>query len=209
MPSKRGFWVVLLTLLALFAVAIPSHSFAQSMASYVPPPPPPNGTSVVSGGTVPDACADGSDWQASANAAAQGSAGRLAAAQAAGALFPPININTQCLQNLMKMFSALPSADPAGLLGAVLKLVMTQVQALLNQVCSQVMGDINALKNAVMQMAKICIPMPSFGLNLGLGISANSCTGGTAFSLLAPSSAATSKYNANAFLSNQTLTTQQ
>jgi hypothetical protein len=161
MPIPRGFFVILLALTAFLTMAMPMSARAQ------------------------DACAAGNATDANYNQTVA-AVGQRVSSDVTKAWQTMAKIDVQamyCATNLIKKFQTFVSAiggltDP---LGVVISLLGPQLLALVNSTCSQVMSAVTSLTTSLTALAKICIPLPSFGLKgmFNFSIKPPQCSGGT------------------------------
>lgn len=180
MQRKYRFWVPALAFLAFLSVLAPQQALAAA--------------------SVTDPCPPDTDKTFAHNLAAiEQDQSQTAAKVAAQYPLPPV-VNA-CVQNIMTISSQLPGlADPL----SVLKAVETSiVNSVVNQACSQVLGSITSVQDSITNITKICLPIPTFGVDLNLPkFSASACTGGTQLSTLTPFSSAntSASWSVNKFL---------
>lgn len=164
MREKCGFLVGALALLSFLVIMMPSQAYAiteqtnigvasPGVVPGVQPINTPNCPGAANGG-------NGLDNAARTNLTAYTEM-LFAAAHNVNTMFPIAPAMNQCLTNLMNVFSALPGlADPLGLVGAAIASLLTGI---VGQICSQVMGVVTAAQNSLLNITKICLPMPRFG----------------------------------------------
>ena len=200
MRQKCGFLVGTLALLSFFVFLTPLQAradtlptnFAATSPGVVPGAQPintPNCPGAANGG-------NGLDNLARSNLTAFTQA-LFAAAHNVNTMFPVAPAMNQCLTTLMNAFSALPGlADPLGVAGAAVAGLLTGI---VGQICSQIMGEVTSVQNSLLNMTKICLPMPSFG---GIDLpqwNQQGCSGGLQLNFLtgfaAPSSNAIYNYS--------------
>lgn len=92
---------------------------------------------------------------------------------------------TTCVLNVMKVIQSLTTmVDNQNLFGTIADAILSSIiVSLINQVCSQVTSLINQAKTALINLTKICIPLPHFSLP-HFSLTTPSCTGGIVFSPL-------------------------
>ncbi|MGB9153054.1 MAG: hypothetical protein WCD70_08205, partial [Alphaproteobacteria bacterium] len=139
------------------------------------------------------------DTQANTNSDAEAQQ-LFTAATNVGSAFPIAPAMNQCLTNLMNIFSELPTlADPLGLVGGAVTGLIT---GLIGQVCSAVIATITSAQNALLNLTKICLPLPTFGGIDLPQLTEPTCAGGLQLNFLSgfASPSATAAYNYSQYL---------
>jgi hypothetical protein len=166
MREKCGFWAIALAFLSFLVVLAPHQAYAD---------PLPPGTS---------AC-DSAKAQMDTNVAQNRSnhaQDLMLRAHNINTLFPIVPALNQCMQNLMTLMQQLPTlADPMNVAGTI---VSQLVMGIINQICSQLMGEITQIQNLISSYAKVCLPLPQFnGLDLPT-FKSQTCSGGMQIGLI-------------------------
>ena len=203
MREKCGFLVFAWALLSFFVLFASMPASAADMQT--------NGVGQASPGTVPGAqpintpgCPGAANGTNSLDNAARTNLTAVTealftAAHNIGTAFPIIPAGNACMQNLLAAMSGLPGlADPLGVVTTAIGGLLTGI---LGQVCSQVMGEITSIQNSLLNLTKVCLPMPKFG---GIDLpkwNQQSCSGGLQLNFLtafgAPSVPAAYNYRTN------------
>jgi hypothetical protein len=181
MTASRCFYILFLVLV-FFAVSTP-HAHAQGVDL----------TPTLCSGPSADGLTPPTDSintrQRQALAAA--GAARINNAKNTAGAFPPPDVNkSQCIDNLLGAYNTFANGMkaftmPAAIAGVIGSVIAGQIDALLNQTCSAVMGSVTSLGSAASSIARICVPMPSFGLNLGIpNLNLPGCSGSVSVPLL-------------------------
>ncbi len=163
MRKKSGLWVVLLACLCFLAVMSPHQAHADAS------------TIDCSAGNAIDAAV------AHNRTAFQQELVNLA--NNINNMFPIAPALDACVNNAIKLITSLPGIGNP--FGTVIAAALTQViNTLINSVCSQVMGEITSIQNAVVNLTKICLPLPDFGSLRLPKFNVPGCSGGLALSPL-------------------------
>ena len=172
MIAKSILWV---TAAALLIGAAPVN--AQSIT-----PPP----------TLDTMCQDGSVDNAFQQAAAVAGQTKTQDEATIWEQQPKVDVRKMyCLNSLMGQYQSFVGniqglTDPMGVMAAIMTNIMTGI---LNQTCSETLASVSAMTGGSTAIAKICIPMPSFGFVVGgvggnNGLNIPTCSGSAQIPLL-------------------------
>jgi hypothetical protein len=197
--------VVTLALLSAFFILMPHQALAQDIGAVGtstppaggPPGPPPIATPLCPKNNSIDVTARN-------NNSAQAQA-LFTVANNVGTLFPISSAINACLTNItsaIQSLSTIGSAvpDPMGIIDGIVSTIVANIASqVINSTCSSIVASINSVQQSLLNITKICLPMPSFG---GFDVpqwNQQGCSGGTQFNLLTstgvPSSAAVYNYS--------------
>ncbi|MDR3450772.1 MAG: hypothetical protein P4M15_13685 [Alphaproteobacteria bacterium] len=162
MRLKGGLRLAALVALSFMAALHPSRAFADAQS-------------------IKTMCDDGQFDKDINNANSDWMRQLMTGAHNINTMFPIEPALNQCVQNLMQTFSKFPSlADPMNIASSLINPIIDNV---ISSTCSQVMGTVTSAQTALTNLTKICIPMPSFNINLDLPTyNATACSGGTQIS---------------------------
>ena len=109
---------------------------------------------------------------------------------------------SQCTDQLMSNYNNFVNGisgltDP---LGVITGLLQNQLLGLLNSACSSVMSAVSQTAQSLSSLARICVPLPNFGLGSFSGLNLQGCSGGTVIPLTAGTGVWSSPYPNNTFL---------
>ena len=165
MREKCRFWLGVLALLSVFAVCAPGQAWA--------------GADIAT--SIATQCGPAGKVDPK-NAFDNNAAGYLAAYQKnlayaandASIAFPVQQVSN-CVQNIVNAISLITSMLSAvdgldAFMIAAVALAKAAVMAIIQSVCSQVMAAVKAVGQDILNAATICLPLPSFGFDLGLNI---------------------------------------
>ena len=120
--------------------------------------------------------------------------------------FPAVQIVNSCVENIMKIFSALPGiSSPMSMLSSM---ITGMVSSVLNQACQSVTSTVSSAQGSLKNLASVCVPMPSFDPISTPTFSASACSGGTRLNVLT-SPTANTLFDSNAAYKNYLETTSQ
>lgn len=177
MKAKSGFLITAIAALLLFSLVSPAH--AQAVPNGAPGIPPgaimpaPNYTPCNAQNAINTATDNN-------NRANQQALNNLA--HNISTLYPVMSAWNACVQSLMTILQGLPNlSDPFGLTGSI---ITTLIAGVINGACSLAMSTVTQLENVLKSELTICLPLPSFGLNMSPSFSATTCSGGLQLSLI-------------------------
>ena len=168
MRAMGCFWLGVLGLVSLFTVFAPGQAWAadaaQGIAAQCGPP-----------GTIdPNNQFD----MNAGNYLAAYQAGLAYTAQQTSIMLPVAQMSTQCIQTAISTINAfmtiLSNANTIDLkrivYNALVSAAMNLIIQIINTACMAVMSTINTVKNDILNIGTICLPLPSFGFGMGLNI---------------------------------------
>ncbi len=168
MQKRSRFWLLALAFLSLLVIFAPQHAYADD----ADPCPPGN---IIDKGYALDNNKVQQEEQI--------------AIYNFNDSFPLAKAANECVEKLMSLFSTLPTlADPLNLFNVA---IMAFLNSILNQLCSAAMGVITSAQQALVNLTKICLPLPSFGAITVPHFSAASCSGAITITPLSFSSPST------------------
>ena len=169
MQKRSQFWLLALAFLSLLVIFAPQHAYADDAD------PCPKGNPIDTGAAV-----DNNKFQQERE---------IAIYNFNVTTFPLAKAANECVENLMKAFSLMPKlVDPLNLFNMI---VDGFLMAILNQVCSGLMGMITSAQQSLVNLTKICLPLPSFGPIIFPHFNAPACSGAITITPLSFSSPST------------------